>query len=748
MENSIRIIHLEDVKSDAEIIRREINKGGYPFEVKWVTTRDTFKAALSEFSPDIILSDHSLPGFSSVEAYHLLRDSGLDVPFIVVTATMSEEFAVMMMKEGVSDYLLKDRLQRLPSAVMNAIEKWKAERERRNSVILVEQNERRFRALIENSHDMIGVTDEQLKPIFASSSYTRITGRTIEERRRGDGIDSIHPDDRTAYYSVIEKAKMAPGRYFHVSYRMLNKDRKYIWVEGTIVNMLQEEAIRGILFNLRDITARKEAEESLIKSQAHIAAIIENSNVSVYSIDRQFRYLSFNSLLAKNLKQAYGLEIKIGDPVFEFLTRLDPSELDGWKKVYTDAFKGNRVEFEKEFRFGDFQNFQAFSINPIVEGHYVTGLSCFAWDVTPQRLAALKIAQSEARFRALIEYNSDAIVMRDADRRVVYGSPAITRLVGIPLEELIGSASMEFSHPDDFAAVKQAYDNVNKYPGQAFTVTIRIRHRNGHYIWVESTLINMLDNENVKGYVINLHDISERKEAEIQRERITLDLIERNRNLEQYAYIVSHNLRAPVANILGLCNIIELPGRSEGDRDASIVHLLDSTRRLDDVIKDLNMILQLRQNINEKKEEVNLQELVTDIQSDISELIAKSNVEITTNFKRVKSIATVKSYLHSIFYNLITNSIKYKQDGVRPVIKITTEQAGDRIMIRFVDNGLGIDLERQSDKIFGLYKRFHPDHAEGKGVGLFMTKTQVEALGGKISVKSQVNIGTEFIVEL
>jgi signal transduction histidine kinase len=225
-----------------------------------------------------------------------------------------------------------------------------------------------------------------------------------------------------------------------------------------------------------------------------------------------------------------------------------------------------------------------------------------------------------------------------------------------------------------------------------------------------------------------------------------MDLIERNKNLEQYAYIVSHNLRGPVANILGVARLLEMNGATTEDKQLSLQHLFNSTRRLDDVVGDLNLILQM-QSVNEQREEVDLHDLVKDIELSIQDVVRKSNVEIATSFN-VRSIATVRSYLYSIFYNLITNSIKYRQDGIRPIIRIVSEIENDRIRIRFADNGLGIDLETHREKLFGLYKRFHLDHAEGKGVGLFMTKTQVEALGGKISVTSQVNIGTEFTVEL
>lgn len=746
MSQPIRIIHLEDIRSDAEIVKRELTKGGLSFDLIWATSKDAFLKALSEFTPDIIISDHSLPGFSSQEAFHALQRSGLNVPFILVTATISEEFAVSMMREGIADYLLKDRLQRLPGAVTNALEKWQSEREKITSHELLVQNEKRFRGLIENSHDMIGVSDANFRPTFASSSYTRITGRTLKERRAGD-LDFIHPDDRSGYYAILNSVIMEPGKYFPVLYRMLHKNGSFIWVEGTVVNMLDDESIRGILFNLRDVTARISAEESLKKSQASITAIIENTNVSIFSIDRQFRYLSFNTFLKKNLNKVYGLNIKVGDHVFDFLEKLDPSQLDDWRRIYTEAFRGNRLQFEKEFVFGDFHAFQSFSINPIIEGDYVTGLSCFVWDITEQKQAALKVAQSEARFRALIENNYDAITLRDRTGKLMYASPSAGRILGIDPGEFAEILNQPPVHPEDVEATRQLYEIILEDPGVPHPVNMRVKHKQGQYLWLEGVMTNMLHNDSVKGIVTNFRDVTERKESELQREKITLDLIERNKNLEQYAYIVSHNLRAPVANILGLSNLLDLPGVSEADRQESLAHLFTSTRRLDEVIKDLNLILQMRHNISDKKEEVTFDNVVNDIKSSIQGLILKRKMDFTTNFQ-VKSIATVKSYLYSIFYNLITNSIKYKKPEGKLSIYISSEMVGDRLRLSFKDNGLGIDLSAHGSSVFGLYKRFHIGQAEGKGMGLFMTKTQVETLGGRISVKSEVGEGTEFIIEL
>ena len=185
----------------------------------------------------------------------------------------------------------------------------------------------------------------------------------------------------------------------------------------------------------------------------------------------------------------------------------------------------------------------------------------------------------------------------------------------------------------------------------------------------------------------------------------------------------------------------------EQDTKVYLEGLSASIQRLDTVIVDLNNILQVKHKINEHKEKVSFTQVVNDIKFHVSNFTDSEMIMILNDFSEIDEMSTLKSYIHSIFYNLISNSIKYRRPGVAPVIDIKSRKHGNRIEITFKDNSMGIDMEKKKDQVFGLYNRFHPQSAEGKGIGLFMVKTQVETLGGRISVSSRVNEGTEFKIE-
>ena len=265
------------------------------------------------------------------------------------------------------------------------------------------------------------------------------------------------------------------------------------------------------------------------------------------------------------------------------------------------------------------------------------------------------------------------------------------------------------------------------------------------YTWSEISFCPIRNGERIIGTACHSHDVTERKLAEAERNKLVNDLVTRNSDLEQFAYVISHNLRAPVANIIGATSMMDDPDLDEDDRSRFSRGISESAKRLDGVISDLNNILTVKTKINESREYINFKLLVDDIKHSIQNLVESNDIEIIYDF-RADGFLTLKAYLYSIFCNLISNSIKYRRHDVHTLIEIKSRQVKNKLKLMFIDNGQGINLKKNGGDVFGLYKRFHTN-LEGKGMGLFMVKTQVEALGGKISLKSAENKGTEFTIE-
>lgn len=221
------------------------------------------------------------------------------------------------------------------------------------------------------------------------------------------------------------------------------------------------------------------------------------------------------------------------------------------------------------------------------------------------------------------------------------------------------------------------------------------------------------------------------------------ELIEHNNQLEQFAFIAAHNLRAPLTRVLGLANLIQM-GPTEEDKKIALEKLITSTHDLDQVIKDLNGILNIKRHTGNFTE-VDLNESLTRTKRILEKEIEDTQTKIIINFSEADRVYAIAPYVESILYNLISNAIKYRDPDKAPFIAIKTTHEQEFVCLAVMDNGLGIDLSKYQQSVFSLYKRFHL-HVEGKGLGLYLVKTQIEALGGRVEVKSEPNDGATFLV--
>lgn len=241
-------------------------------------------------------------------------------------------------------------------------------------------------------------------------------------------------------------------------------------------------------------------------------------------------------------------------------------------------------------------------------------------------------------------------------------------------------------------------------------------------------------------------------ETEIAQSNIDLkltneELVKRNQELQQFSYSISHNLRGPLARLLGLTNLIEYDADNLSHAQKELTRLVkQSAKEFDEVIHDLTKIIDTRNEIHRIREKVNLQEEWERAMRSLSTSIQPDMV-IRSDFSEVEIVYAIRPILTSICYNLLSNAIKYRSPYRALNIEIKTKRiAAGQIQLEVSDNGLGMSMEQFRGNIFGLYKRFHT-HTEGKGLGLYLVKLQVESMGGSIEVNSHLNKGSTFTVK-
>lgn len=317
MNNQHRILIIEDVPTDAELNEHELRKAGIAFIARRVETKEAFLRELVDFEPDIILSDYSLPQFTGLEALRLLKEQDVDVPFILVTGSLTEEVAVQCMKEGAYDYILKTSLKRLPSAVMNALEKIEVEREKRSAVMALQRSEDLYRLLAENTGDLICMLDLEGNYVYTSPSYQEVLGYSTEELLGRNAFSFVHPDDKEATKARFREALMSKTKQrAEFRFRHRNGEWRIFESVGNIVFDWKGNPQRTVIIS-RDTTERKRAEESLTVSEERYRRLVELSPEMI-AVHCEGRFVYVNPAGIKLLGASTSQEL-IGKPILDIV---------------------------------------------------------------------------------------------------------------------------------------------------------------------------------------------------------------------------------------------------------------------------------------------------------------------------------------------------------------------------------------------------------------------------------------------
>lgn len=368
-------------------------------------------------------------------------------------------------------------------------------------------------------------------------------------------------------------------------------------------------------------------------------------------------------------------------------------------------------------------------------------------DITKQK-------EEEQRLKLLetvITQTKDTVIITETSNtekelpKIVFVNPAFSKMTGYKSKEVIGKNATilmnKFSVRND---IKKLAEVIKKK--EEFTFEALNKRKNGEQYWVNLTMIPITNKDNQHSHWISIQrDISVEKEREKEREHLISELTQNNKDLKQFSYITSHNLRAPLSNLTGLLNLVEDIPIENQELKEIISGFSKSTHQLNETINDLVNVIIIKDSPSIQKEGIVIKDVFENVFNQLSFLIGVKKPIIKMDLNKDQIVYLNKSYIESILLNLMSNSLRYC-DPVRQLkISIASKKVGNETIITFKDNGIGIDLERNKDKVFGLYQRFH-DYPDSKGLGLYLVKSQVESMGGTISIDSTVGVGTTFTI--
>jgi PAS domain S-box-containing protein len=330
--------------------------------------------------------------------------------------------------------------------------------------------------------------------------------------------------------------------------------------------------------------------------------------------------------------------------------------------------------------------------------------------------------------------------------KIWYVNPAFSEMTGYNQQEVISNDfSILFNKNTDVLQLETLKKCIKEY--KECTIETVCSKKDGTNFWINLSMIPVNDFEGKHSHWISIQrDVTLEKEKIKEREQLIKELTKNNNDLKQFSYITSHNLRAPLSNLTGLLNLIEDIQIDNDDLREIIDGFANSTYMLNETINDLVKVIIIKDNPAIKKEKILVKDVFESVFNQVGFLVNNVKPILKIDLEETYILNSNKSYLESIFLNLMTNSLKYKSTKRQLKINVTSKIEDDEVIISFTDNGIGIDMERNKNKIFGLYQRFH-NLPDSKGLGLYLVKSQVEAMNGSISVESEVDKGTTFIIK-
>lgn len=547
---------------------------------------------------------------------------------------------------------------------------------------------------------------------------------------------------RTEIERLVTRA-IEKGKPWDTELILVTAKGNEVWVRAKgEVDMIDGKAV-SLFGTFQDIDEKKRSQLNYNQASERLALATTTAKFGIW----EYKVIENELLWDDNMFALYGINRSDFMGVVEaWEGSVHPDDKEMGQNEVQLALKGEK-EFDTEFRIvkpnGEVRHIKASATverNTKGEPLKMIGIN---WDITELKTTKLELQRKEESFVGAFENSSIGMALVGLDGKWIQVNDSICKSIGYTREELMQLTFQDITHPDDLEKDLNLLHNLIDGTIDSYQIEKKYYHKNGHlvYVLLTVTAVHNIDGS-LSHFISQIVDITSRIEAEKQKENLHKITLGQNKDLLNFAHIVSHNLRSHATNMNMLIDFLKIE-KNENEIENIKVMLQSASNGLNETVAHLNEVVQIKTTTLEKMKPVFLQSAIGQVQNNIEALIREKDPIIDISVDKTHVVHAVPAYLQSILLNLFTNALKYSSPKRKLHIKIAGSIEEDLIILRFQDNGLGIDMNRHKDKIFGMFKTFHR-HPDAKGIGLFITKNQIESMGGSIAVKSEVDRGTTF----
>jgi len=528
-----------------------------------------------------------------------------------------------------------------------------------------------------------------------------------------------------------------------------NKPFSEIILFGVLIFIISG-AVGWTIYNSMKQPARlqklvREQAGELAKSELHFRTIFNQAAIGMVRVNSKTGMILESNQRFQSLLGYSKDELKLKD--YKIISH--PKDLSENTRLMRDLSQNEIRQYSLEKRLqrkdGEYI-WVRINVSPLWEvGEDVTSHIALVEDISARIMAKQKLIDNENRFRSLVENSNEIILIVDDSNKVKYYSPSLAKISKYEQIDFSANGVLHYVHPKDQDLLRAKVEDAYQKPRIPISdIIIRVKDAEDQWFWVNATLTNMLSTDNVNGFVVNLRDITGKKEAELNLVKSYELVMEQNKRLLNFAYIVSHNLRSHSSNMSSILELYD-DEESQDEKDSYIKLLHKVSKNLDQSLHDLNEVVSINTNFDIKAESINVSEFIDQAIDILSLQIKSKHAKIVKNVPQDMRISFNAAYMDSVLLNFLTNALRYSHPERSPIIELIGFKEHERWVLEVKDNGIGIDLERHGDKIFGLYKTF-TERKDARGVGLFITKNQINAMGGMVKIASEPEVGTTFKV--